>query len=42
MIEQQRQRVEHEITALVDKVDRLYLRKMQVHKLNTIKSKIFI
>lgn len=30
MVEQQRQRVEHEMTKLVDDIDKQYLRKMQV------------
>lgn len=33
MIEQQRQRVEHEVTRLVDDMDKTFLRKMQVSKI---------
>lgn len=34
MIEQQRQRVEHEVTRLVDDMDKTFLRKMQVILIN--------
>lgn len=34
MIEQQRQRIEQEMTQLVDNLDRTHLRKMQVNMQN--------